>query len=123
MEQAVAGQPLSRPYLGISFVSIDRAARRRAKARRRRRARSSAAIDASGNPTGGVVRPARPADEAGIKDGDIIVTSTARPSTSEHPLDATLSQFAPGDTVPVEVLRDGKTVTLQVTLGTRPANL
>jgi len=35
---------------------------------------------------------------------------------------ATLSQFSPSMSIPVEVLRDGKTITLQVTLGTRPAN-
>ncbi len=41
----------------------------------------------------------------------------------EHPLDATLAQFSPGDTVDVKILRDGATLTLQVTLGTRPAGL
>ena len=38
----------------------------------------------------------------------------------EHPLDATLAQFSPGETVSVDVLRDGAHVMLQVTLGTRP---
>ena len=41
----------------------------------------------------------------------------------EHPLDATLAQFSPGDTVSVEVLRAGQHITLKVTLGTRPAGL
>jgi S1-C subfamily serine protease len=41
----------------------------------------------------------------------------------DHPLDATLSQFAPGDTVTLTVLRDGKTITLEITLGTRPSGL
>ena len=40
----------------------------------------------------------------------------------EHPLDATLSQYAPDETVSLEVLRDGQTVTIQLTLGTRPAD-
>jgi S1-C subfamily serine protease len=41
----------------------------------------------------------------------------------EHPLDATLSQHAPGRGVTVEVQRGNQTMTLQVTLGTRPADL
>jgi S1-C subfamily serine protease len=39
------------------------------------------------------------------------------------PLDDILTQYTPGSTVALDVLRDGKTITLTVTLGTRPANL
>ena len=49
--------------------------------------------------------------------------SRARSIDEEHPLDATLAQFSPGDTVSVDVLRDGQHVMLEVTLGTRPAGL
>jgi S1-C subfamily serine protease len=45
------------------------------------------------------------------------------PIDTEHPLNAVLAQNAPGDTVDLKVLRDGKTLTIPVTLGTRPANL
>jgi serine protease Do len=41
----------------------------------------------------------------------------------EHPLDALLTQYAPGQTVELEILRDGSTQTVSVTLGTRPATL
>ena len=47
----------------------------------------------------------------GIKDGDIITKIGDKTIDAEHPLDAVLSQFSPGDTVPVEVLRDGQTIT------------
>ena len=121
MEQAVAGEPLSRPYLGISFISIDRAIADTEK------------LDATqGALVGGIgqdgsvvpgVQDGTPAKAAGIEDGDIIVSVAGKVLDEEHPLDATLSQFAPGDTVAVEILRDGQTITLQVTLGTRPPNL
>ena len=68
-------------------------------------------------------RPARPPTRAGVKDGDIIVSIDGKVIDEEHPLDATLAQFSPGDTVTVEVLRDGQHVSLQVKLGTRPAGL
>ena len=83
--------------------------------RPRRRHRSDAGELSTG------VLDGTPAEEAGVQDGDIIVSVDGQVIDEEHPLDATLSQFAPGDTVSVEILRDGQTVTLQVTLGTRPA--
>ena len=41
----------------------------------------------------------------------------------EHPLESMLVEFAPGRTVTIEVVRDGQTIKLQLTLGTRPADL
>ena len=78
--------------------------------------------DANGNPTSGV-EAGTPAAVAGIKDGDIILSVNGKAIDEGHPLDATLAQFSPGDAVSVEILRDGQHVTLQVTLGTRPAGL
>ena len=79
-------------------------------------------FDANGNPVPGV-EAGKPADLGGVKDGDIIVSINGKVIDEEHPLDATLAQFSPGDTVDVDVLRDGPALTLQVTLGTRPAGL
>jgi serine protease Do len=55
--------------------------------------------------------------------GDIITAIEGEPIDDEHPLDALLTQYAPGRTVTLEVLRDGGTQTVPVTLGTRPADL
>ena len=38
-------------------------------------------------------------------------------------LNRKIPEFAPGDTISVEILRGGQTQTLSVTLGTRPSNL
>ena len=67
--------------------------------------------------------PGGPADKAGIKVGDIIVTIEGQAIDSEHPLDSVLTQFAPGRTVTIGLLRNGQTVEVKLTLGTRPANL
>ena len=120
MDQAVAGQKLTRPYLGISFVSITRQLADEEKLP----VKVGALVggrDANGNAQPGV-KAGTPAASAGIKDGDIIVSVNGKAIDEGHPLDATLAQFSPGDKVSVEVLRDGQHVTLQVTLGTRPAN-
>jgi S1-C subfamily serine protease len=121
MVQAVAGEPLTRPYLGIQFVSIDRTLADTEKLPVLQGALVGG-LDQQGNPVPGV-KAGTPAAAAGFKDGDIIVSVNGKVIDPEHPLDATLSQFAPGMTIPVEILRDGQTVTLQVTLGTRPPNL
>ena len=121
MAQAVAGEPLSRPYMGIHFVSITRQLADDQKLPVKVGALVGG-FDASGKPVSGV-EAGKPADQGGVKDGDIIVSINGKVIDEEHPLDATLAQFSPGAAVSVEVLRDGKTMTLQVTLGTRPAGL
>jgi 2-alkenal reductase len=121
MEQAVAGKPLSRPYLGIHFQSIDR----KLADEKKLPVKAGALVggfDQNGQPVTGV-EAGKPADQGGIKDGDIITAIDGKAIDEEHPLDATLAQFSPGDTVTVDVLRNGQHVTLQVTLGTRPAGL
>jgi serine protease Do len=121
MAQAVAGQELSRPYMGISFVTINRAFATDHQLTVNQGAYVGG-VDASGATTSGIVA-GQPADKAGIQDGDIITKVGDKTIDSEHPLDSVLSQFSPNQTVPVELLRDGKTETVQVTLGTRPDNL
>jgi len=121
MDQAVAGKPLTRPYMGIHFVSINRQLADAQKLPVMVGALVGG-FDANGQPVSGV-EAGKPADVGGIKDGDIIVSIDGKAIDEEHPLDATLAQFSPGDTVSVVVLRDGQHVTLKVTLGTRPAGL
>jgi S1-C subfamily serine protease len=122
MDQAVAGEKLTRPYLGISFVSITRQVADQEKLP----VKAGALVggrDANGNAIPDAVKPGTPAAAAGIKDGDIIVSVNGKAIDEGHPLDAVLAQFSPGDTVSLDVLRDGQHVTLQVTLGTRPSGL
>jgi S1-C subfamily serine protease len=64
-----------------------------------------------------------PAATAGIQEGDIITAIGDTKIDREHPLDAVLSGYAPGQTVTVKLLRDGQERTVNVTLGTRPSGL
>jgi S1-C subfamily serine protease len=121
MAQAVAGEALSRPYMGIHFVSINRQIASEQKLSVTAGALVGG-LDANGRPVSGV-EVGKPADVGGIKDGDIIQSISGKVIDEEHPLDATLAQFSPGETVSVQVLRNGATMTLSVTLGTRPAGL
>jgi len=121
MQQALAGQELSRPYLGIRYVSIDPQVRERENLPVDRGALiSGTAAGAQGQP--GVVAGG-PAAEAGLRDGDIILAIGDIQIDREHPLDAVLSGYAPGQTVSVRILRDGQERTVSVKLGTRPSGL
>jgi len=121
MAQAVAGEKLARPYLGIRFVSITR----QLADEESLPVQAGALVggrNQNDEPISGV-DPGTPAAQAGIKDGDIIVSVEGKAIDDGHPLDATLSQFSPGQTVSVELLRDGQSMTLEATLGTRPSDL
>jgi hypothetical protein len=66
------------------------------------------------------VRDGGPADKAGFKDGDRIVRCGSKQVGTIYDYMESMTQFKPGDQLEVVVVRDGKEVKLQVTLGGRP---
>ena len=56
-----------------------------------------------------------------MRAGDIIVGMGTLDVADLQGLTDALRAHKPGETVPLRVIRDGKSVTLEVTLGTRPA--
>jgi hypothetical protein len=67
------------------------------------------------------VTPGSPADKAGVRSGDIIVGMAKLEVADLQGLTDALRAHKPGDTVPLLLIRDGKPLTLEVTLGTRTA--
>jgi len=118
MDQAVAGETLARPWIGIRFVSIDLQVQKDQSLP----VADGAWVTANGSTDTAVVADS-PAAKAGLQEGDIITAIDGIKVDNEHPLDALLVQFSPNDTVVLDVLRDGSTLKLSVTLGTRPGNL
>lgn len=60
------------------------------------------------------------ADEAGIREGDVITAIAGEPVTSSYEMRTVLLNHAPGDVVAVSLLRKGETLELEVELTGRP---
>lgn len=68
-----------------------------------------------------VVTEDSPAQRAGLKAGDIIVSVNGREVSSDQTVSFLVANLAPGESVPVEVLREGRRLTINTTLGKRPS--
>jgi len=64
--------------------------------------------------------PRGPAAAAGLRRGDVIVSMLGRPVTSDSELVTQLSRLQPGQNVPLEVVRGGKRLTMEIVLGDAP---
>ena len=122
MEQALAGEQLARPYVGIRYVQIDLKVKKDKGLSVDHGALIEPTTDATGNDQPAIA-PGSPAEKAGLKAGDIVLAIEGITVDSEHPLDALLTSYAPGQSVKLTILRDGNQMDVSVTLGTRPENL
>ncbi|HET9084646.1 MAG TPA: trypsin-like peptidase domain-containing protein [Candidatus Limnocylindrales bacterium] len=62
-----------------------------------------------------------PAAQGGVQPGDIVTAVDGTALDATHPLDLVMSQYAPGTSVKLDILRNGQTTQATVVLGTRPA--
>ena len=62
-----------------------------------------------------------PADVAGIKVDDVVLSVNGEPITGQAGLVAAIRDRSPGDTVEIEILRGGERVTVEATLVARPS--
>jgi S1-C subfamily serine protease len=118
LAQASAGQALARPWLGIRFETIDAAVKQS----------NDLPVDNGAWIPGGmqsddVIVAGSPADQAGLQAGDIITSVDGTALDAAHPFDLVMSQAAPGQTVTLDVLRNGQQTQVEVILGTRPATM
>jgi S1-C subfamily serine protease len=119
MRQAVAGEKLTRPWVGIYYEPITA----QVKKDDNLPIDYGAWIHRDENQTGPSIVANSPADKAGLRENDIITAVNGQRVDASHTLDDILTQFKPGDQITVSVLRSGNTMDIKVTLGTRPDQL
>ena len=66
------------------------------------------------------VEPDSPADVAGVKVDDVVLSVNGEPITGQAGLVAAIRDRSPGDSVDIEILRGGERVTVTATLVARP---
>jgi membrane-associated protease RseP (regulator of RpoE activity) len=67
--------------------------------------------------------PAGPAATAGLAENDVILKVAGKPVGSPKDITSEITSHKPGDSVPVEFIHKGKPSKLDVTLGTKPAEI
>jgi serine protease Do len=104
---------ISKPYLGIRYVLLNQGLKEQNNLPVEEGAWIAPAQQSGDTP----VISGGPADKAGVKAGDIITAVNNDKITKTHSLAGILKNFNPSDTITLTVLRDGKTMTINVTLG------
>ncbi|HEU4959478.1 MAG TPA: Do family serine endopeptidase [Sphingomonas sp.] len=109
VETLMKGETVKRGYMGVAVQPI-----------------TGDIADSMGLPRnrGGLiasVTPDSPAAKAGFKPGDVVMKVNGQEVTADQSLSYLVANLQPGARVPFEILRNGKPMTLTVTLGTRPS--
>ncbi len=110
VDRLIKGQSIERGYLGVRLQPI-----------------SNDYADSLGLPHNKgeliqSVEPGKGADQGGIKAGDVVTKVSGKDVTRDQTLSFLVANTPPGTRIPVEVLRDGKTLTLNVVVGKRPTD-
>jgi serine protease Do len=109
VEQLKSGQAIERGYLGISIQPLNDDL-----------ADSLGVTRNRGEFVQSVV-PGQAAANAGIQPGDVIVKVDGKEVTRDQSLSFIVANVAPGKRIPVELIRNGRRVTLTAVVGRRPS--
>ncbi|MCS7337085.1 MAG: DegQ family serine endoprotease [Verrucomicrobiae bacterium] len=111
MDRLIKDGKVSRGYLGVNIQSVD------------------ADIAKEFNVPEGVgaivadVHPNTPAEDAGLKPGDVIIEFDGKSVKDSRHLQFMVAETPPKKKVTLKIIRDGKQMTLTATLGERPSDL
>jgi len=116
MALALDGEEIARPWVGVYFTMVDQQLATDLDLR----VEEGALIDEGPNGAPAVF-PGSPAEQAGLQQGDIITAIAGRTVDEAHDLIVLLLPYRPGEVVEATVVRSGEELTIEITLGTLPA--
>ncbi|MEI9913517.1 MAG: trypsin-like peptidase domain-containing protein [Candidatus Saccharibacteria bacterium] len=106
------------PYLGVRYIPLTADVANEYNLS----VDNGAFIAPSNNPSQPSVLPGTPAANAGLKDNDIITSVNGTSVDQDHSLTSLIDQYTPGTNVNLTVLRSGKSIQVNVTLGSEPSS-
>ena len=106
----LAGKDVQRSFMGVQYVQITPAV-----ARQQNLTVSRGAYVTAGR-SGNAVSAGSPAEKAGIREGDIITKINGQEIGPQAGVSSIVGEYAPGDTIELVYLRDGKEQTTRATL-------
>lgn len=116
MQQAVEGEALSRPWIGIYYTALTPVLQEQLGLP----LGYGALLDRPAEIDEAAILAGSPADEAGLQEGDIITHIGTVRVDGDNPLDEILTQYRPREMVNLRVLRGEKLIDLTLKLGVRP---
>jgi S1-C subfamily serine protease len=116
MQQAIEGESLSRPWMGIYFTALTPVL----QSQHDLLLDYGALIESPPGSDTSAVFPGSPADEAGLRAGDIITHVDTIKVDGDNPLDEILTQYRPREVLSLRVLRGQQLLDLSLTLGDWP---
>ena len=69
----------------------------------------------------GRIEPGQAADKAGLKAGDIVLRVNGKPVTPDQSLSYLVANVTPGSRIPLDIVRQGRPMTINAVIGTRPS--
>jgi serine protease Do len=110
MDSLIKDGHVTRGYLGVMIQDVTPALAKEFRLK-----------DTTGALIGDVV-PKGPADKAGFKNGDVVLEYNSKKVTDSRRLRLAVGETKPDTTVPVKILRDGSSKTLEVTVQPMPGS-
>lgn len=109
-DRLMRGEAIARGYVGVGIQNLTR--------------EQIAALGQSPDFTGawvGQITPGGPADKAGLRINDVVTRLNGQPVRDRNDLTRRIGSVEPGETIRLEILRDGRLQTVNVRAGARPS--
>lgn len=111
LSQVLKGQEATRSYLGVYTIAVNKEV-----AQKYNLTVDYGALVFYKEGTSAIM-PGSPAATAGLKDGDVILSINGTKIGSAGSVGSIIGEYAPGDTVQLEINRGGQNMAINVTLG------
>ena len=109
VEKLKQGQAIERGYLGVRIQALNEDLA------------DSLGIARNKGEFVQAVEPGQAAAKAGIKPGDVVVKVNRKEVTREQTLSYLVANTSPGTRIPIELIRNGRRMTVNATVGKRPS--